>query len=348
MAWYDLAWSQRKKITINGSKTIESGVYPVFITWSSDSDLDRSAQINGADILFTDGDGVTKLPHEIEYFNPDTGGLAAWVRVPLEAGVDKEIYMYYHNRNCGNQEAIHAVWGSDNVLVQHLEEPTGQTCEDSTQQGNDGMPTGDPAQTEGLCDGCLSFSSGRYVEVPDAVSLRPLQLTVIAVVKLNQTPSGECPLVDKQNWGNQAGYTLFFSDDSLCFRILDGATNYTADWVYDYNTGEWHVIAGTFNEQTVKLYSDGALKNSVDAETSISHDATSLVIGKDGWNGAFNGLIDEVRVLNATKSEGWLRTTANNLKDPASFFSVDSAEYSSLWKYTYRGLSLEEAHAIYR
>lgn len=348
MSWYDLAWNQRKPITINGAKIVESGVYPVFIAFASDSDLAKYVQDTGADILFTDEDGETKLPHEIEYFNPITGGLAAWVRVSLTAGVDKTIYMYYHNRSCGSQENPAGVWGSEHVLVQHLEEQTDQPCDDSSQQGNDGTPVGSPTQTEGLCNGCLAFASGKYVEIPDSSSLRLQQLTVLAAVKLNSLPTGEAPVIDKQDWGAKSGYTLFFDGDYLAFRVLDGTTHYTSSCLHSIAAGEWHVLAGTYDGANVKVYIDGALKNSVEASITVYHDATPLRIGKDGWNDALDGLIDEARVMNTVKSEGWLKTVTNNLKDPASFLTVGSHEYSDLWKYPYRGLSLEEAHATWR
>lgn len=95
----------RKKITINknqvnGSNNLsnfEFGFYHV------DPDL-RSTSNDGAveynygalvDIRFELPDG-TKLSHEIERYEPDTGKIAAWIKIPtLYKAVDTEIYIYY-------------------------------------------------------------------------------------------------------------------------------------------------------------------------------------------------------------------------------------------------------------
>ena len=37
---------------------------------------------DGTDLLFTASDGVTKLNHELEFYNPATGQVSAWVRCP--------------------------------------------------------------------------------------------------------------------------------------------------------------------------------------------------------------------------------------------------------------------------
>ena len=101
MQWFDRAWKNRKSIPIPSSK-IEGGEplkdFPYKVATQRDFDLARSAQRNGADIIFTLSDGITRLDHEIQHWDPDTGRLIAFVKIPiLRPGKDTFIFIYYGN-----------------------------------------------------------------------------------------------------------------------------------------------------------------------------------------------------------------------------------------------------------
>ncbi len=138
-AWYDTSWQYRKLISIDYTKVPSLlSNFPVLID-ITDSDLASNAQSDGDDILFTASDGVTKLPHEIESYDSSTGHLVAWVKVPtLYSSDETRIYMYYGNPTASNQENASAVWDSNYVVVQHMEE-TDVNFYDSTSYANNGM-----------------------------------------------------------------------------------------------------------------------------------------------------------------------------------------------------------------
>ena len=80
------------------------------------------------------------VDHEIESYDPATGELVAWVNVPsLSSLEDTYLYMYFGNREATNQQNSQAVWDSDYVLVQHLNETSGAHY-DTTSYGNNGTP----------------------------------------------------------------------------------------------------------------------------------------------------------------------------------------------------------------
>jgi len=139
--WYDTGWQYRKEITIDNTKVSASlSDFPVLID-IIDADLASNAQADGDDILFTD-DSDVKLSHEIELYNSTTGHLVAWVKVPsLSSSIDTVIYVYYGNSSVGSQQDVNNVWDSDFVMVQHLEEASGNVL-DSTTNGNNGIPVG--------------------------------------------------------------------------------------------------------------------------------------------------------------------------------------------------------------
>jgi hypothetical protein len=96
--WYDANWQHRKAINLDGAKFCTSvGNFPVPVILSGDTGLQADARADGFDILFTANDEVTKIPHEIEYFNKATGDLVVWVQVDITSGMDQTVYMYYGN-----------------------------------------------------------------------------------------------------------------------------------------------------------------------------------------------------------------------------------------------------------
>src|SRR5205823_5323207 len=88
------------------------------------------------DILFTSGDGTTKLNHEIEKYDSATGQLVAWVQLPtLYAQKDTQMYLYYGNASASSQQSVTATWNSNYKAVWHLkEDPSGSApqMQDST------------------------------------------------------------------------------------------------------------------------------------------------------------------------------------------------------------------------
>ena len=119
--WYSTGgvWTNRKKITVNtGVVTGTPTNFPMLVS-VTDSNLQAVARTDGHDILFTAADGVTKLSHEIELYDPTTGTLAAWVSVPSLTG-GTGLYVYYGNSGSVDQQQATAVWDSNYKGVYHF------------------------------------------------------------------------------------------------------------------------------------------------------------------------------------------------------------------------------------
>lgn len=151
--WYGDGWGYRKKITIQASQVDANfSNFPIAID-VMDDDL-RNVwsggfvdHVDGGDFVFTAADGITKLPHEIEYYYFNSGTLTAWVKIPnLSSQTNTDIYLYYGNSTIGDQWSTDgSVWtGSGYSTVHHL----GNNCsssncyKDSTDPafGNNGTP----------------------------------------------------------------------------------------------------------------------------------------------------------------------------------------------------------------
>jgi hypothetical protein len=81
----------------------------------------------GTDLLFTGGDGQTKLAHQVDRFDGATGALTAWVRVPMLApdAVSTKLFLYRGNAAASPQESPAEVWIGGYAAVFHLQETPG-------------------------------------------------------------------------------------------------------------------------------------------------------------------------------------------------------------------------------
>jgi hypothetical protein len=94
---------------------------------------------SGYDIIFsTDPAGLTKLDHELEQYNPVTGQVIAWVRIPtLSHTTDTVLYVFYGNSSVTtSQQNPTGVWDSNYAAVYHLANVGTSTAADSTANGN--------------------------------------------------------------------------------------------------------------------------------------------------------------------------------------------------------------------
>lgn len=117
--WFDQGdWVSRRPLVIDSAKVAGDLVdFPVFVQLA-EPDLAASAQADGDDLVFTAADGVTRLDHHIESWNPATGELAAWVRVPsLDDSTNTKLYLYSDNPAAVDQQDPDGVWGPDADLV---------------------------------------------------------------------------------------------------------------------------------------------------------------------------------------------------------------------------------------
>ncbi len=74
-----------KTITIDHTKVPSTlSNFPLLVTIANDNDLkNHVTNPNGYDLVFKDAGGA-RLDHELEKWDPATGTLTAWVRIPMD------------------------------------------------------------------------------------------------------------------------------------------------------------------------------------------------------------------------------------------------------------------------
>ena len=117
--WFDQgAWGARYPLAIESDLVAGPLTDHPVLVQLTDPALASDAQSDGDDIVITAADGVTRLDHQIESWNPLTGALTAWVRVPtLSDATDTVLYLYLANPTAVDQQDLIGVWGADADLV---------------------------------------------------------------------------------------------------------------------------------------------------------------------------------------------------------------------------------------
>jgi len=106
-SWYDRAWRKRKRLVLSGNQ-IPGAItgFPLLVTLKDDPDLARHARSDGRDILFTNEDGVTKIPHQRvvhQRMLREQGVWTIWTgpRAVRHVGEHDRTYVAYYTTNQG-------------------------------------------------------------------------------------------------------------------------------------------------------------------------------------------------------------------------------------------------------
>ncbi len=347
--WFGAGWAERKAITLGAAGVVEDVTdFPVLVRIAADANLAALAQTDGDDIVFTAADGVTKLAHEIQSYDFATGELVAWVKTDLSASTDTQIYLYYGNAAVSSQQDAANVWDDDYVGVWHLEEaPTGALGEirDSTANANHGATEGamDAADSvAGRIGQALDFDEvDDLIRIPDSATLdgTAAAATIEVWLQWDDADDGDHQIImtssNRFTSGAKDGYEWASQGDGDHFFYPWGGAdpNYVLG-ANPFANGTWHHVAVTMEHATrdVEIYVDGSPMSFT--QDTLPTTWTSLADPADWlWGGNpdrpdryFDGLMDEIRVSDAVRSQGWLQTSINNQANPGAFVTVGAVE----------------------
>jgi len=278
-----------------------------------------------------DPTGVVKLDHELEQYNPVTGQLTAWVRIPsLSHTGDTTLYVFYGNSAVTSSlENKTGVWDSSYGGVWHLgTNGAALSSADSTSNANNATVVGSASAATGQMGGGAGLTgSPNYIDAGNNPSVAPRHTGTFSIwVKYNAfgdwtTPMGNGNIAADANgamiWNRASG--------ELDFEIEGAGGNRAVGGVL--STGQWYYLVGAWDGSTVKLYKNGVLAGSV-AQTIDANPAYHLNLGADGaLSGAgnyLNGTLDEARVSSIARSADWTATEYNNQSSPSTFYTLNA------------------------
>ncbi len=132
-------------------------------------------------------------------------------------------------------------------------------------------------------------------------------VTIIARYRIKEYISNAAQIISNIEG---AGFGLFLWNGEPCFNLYDtnssGYKNACSDNKASLN--DWHIMVGTYDGTTMKLYHDGTLITSTDVSTNIKTSTAPFVAGANpysdtGMDGEYyKGIISNVRILKTTLS----------------------------------------------
>ncbi|MEM9325577.1 MAG: DUF2341 domain-containing protein [Bacteroidota bacterium] len=323
----------RKKITFAGSDIAGSGThtnFPMLVRLASDADLQAGVtSADGFDIVFTDSDGTTSLYHELEHYDNSNGALAAWVNVDLAPGVDKEIYMYYGNSAITTDQSSTSTWSSAFDGIWHLHDD----FEDATTNNRDGTNSGS-LDMAGIIGDAQDFEEGDddYIDL-DPFDVTTGVITLSAWVYLESYDGNDPRIISKADGGGTGDHywKLGLRSGTGLFRSrFDVSTDGTEETTsVAVPTGSWQYMQAVSNGTRVIHYLNGIeVGDEAHAGALETNAAVRVRIGNDSHNlgNSFDGLLDEVRVINVVRSEEWLLTEYNNQRDGSTSLTFGPEE----------------------
>jgi len=208
----------------------------------------------------------------------------------------------------------------DMVLYFPFDRDEGGTVTDKSRQGNNGTVKAAKWVKDERRGGAYEFDgSGSMITVADAASLRiSTGITVAAWIKTSsQTPQGTFRSIIMKGAYSDRNYTLVMHPtDKVCWTYIKQDNS---KWSFLSKTavtdGKWHHIAGTWDGKTAKLYVDGNCEGESEWTEPLKTTADPVYIGYCpgyGFPTFFNGLLDEVTVLNRAIPESKIKALSRS------------------------------------
>ncbi len=183
---------------------------------------------------------------------------------------------------------------------------------DVSDQGNDGLVTGDPQVVEGVLGDALEFDgTDDVIEVPLQPSITFEQgdsFSVMAWIKTSVHPSLNDGIVGNYRASTAEFWALLANDAAggvtLYLRDVGRAHTSRLDSPDPINTDTWIHVAGVRDQQKKEayLYLDGEVVVSMPDETENINSGQSIWIG-DHLNRYYDGLMDDVRIYSHALGE---------------------------------------------
>lgn len=291
---------------------------------------------SGYDIVFySDSALTTKLDFERVSWDATTGAVEFWVRIPtLTSASPTAIYLGYGNAAIvTDQQNKNGTWSSDYVAVWHMDDASNPATDSTsnalsmTQTGTVTFgATGKIKYGTGYANNIANFlsNSSATLGLINALSISAWISSPVVGVGLNSNLG----ILDKTIGGaTNKQYQLFLALDTPNFRLTKGgvSTTLTADAPLAVQNAWYHIMA-TWDGTTMKMYVNGVVQTTTPALAApIDNGVGATVIGQIGSSVfAFDGTIDETRVLNTARTANWIAAEYSNQNDPANFYVIGS------------------------
>ncbi len=333
-------WEKRVKLMIDNDDIDDSlASFPVLIYLSNSSGIydddvefvfnELQSDANRKKIALTTSDGVTQCYTEIEKWDATNKQAWLWTKVPsLSCTADTILYLYYDKNQADNTNyvgdvgstAAQNVWDSGFKGVWHLSEASGGVgaIRDSTSNGNDGTDYGSPTfSSTGMINSAISFDGfDDFINMSNSASLQfTSSLTIEGWINLDSFGAGsDVDTVLRKGEANPNNYQLAVHDQQLELMIEenDDAGLHSSS---SLSAITWYYVVGSWNGTIRRVYLNGSEDGSGSKTGSIIPDARAIYIGGRSGTDLSDGIIDEVRASNTTRSAAWIKASFESARD---------------------------------
>jgi RHS repeat-associated protein len=334
----------RRAITIDHTKVpntdqanfpvLISGTYSYLATTANGGNVTNA---NGYDILFaSDANGVNPLSFEQESYNPSTGAIVYWVKLPtVSHTADTVFYLFYGNSSIStDQSNKNAVWDTSYKGVWHLPNGTSLSGTDSTSNGYTLTNNNGTAATAGKVDGAASFNGSNNYLSNSSLSISSGSSITISFwnyVTSSQLQSACAFTIGAADNPNRIVASAPWSDGTLYWDYGSWANGGRLSTSYSSYLGSWTHVVLEYNASntTHYIYLNGSLATS--SVNSNAPQALQSGIDIGAWPSYYHhGNMDEFRVSTIARSADWIATEYSNQNSPSTFYSVGSAAQGTM------------------
>jgi biopolymer transport protein ExbB len=311
-AWWQKEWAQRKKITLN---TADSGaalkeplnnvVVPVRL--HTGNFVFADAKPDGSDIRFVAADDKTPLKFYLESYDDINEIAVFWVQLPNLAAnsASESIWMYHKNENAASAADPKGTFDPSHTLVMNF--AGAGVPLDLTANGNKASQSNAGPVEAGLINGAAAFSGSQSVQIPASASLKinPVQgFTYTALVK--PAAAQQNGILFSQQEGDRS-LVIGLEQGNVGVRVAGVAPAQVVGTV-PLNAGTWQHIMVSIGTQ-IAIYVDGKpAGGGPGAAPELGGEV--FLGGIAGAANGFQGEMDEVRLFNGAKSQGWAQALA--------------------------------------
>ncbi|MFN3692835.1 MAG: DUF2341 domain-containing protein [Candidatus Paceibacteria bacterium] len=338
-SWYNNSWTSRMAITISASQVAETVTdFPVYVDLATlGSAFFAGVKSDGSDIRVTTSDGVTEVPYELVSIN--TGSLSGELhfKAPTISNVTNTTFYIYYGNSAASAYAVTDPFGRNNVwtngylAVYHLDEsPTASAPQyvgstGSTTGTSNNMEVGDRVTAQ-VGRGQSIDGTNEFIQTTFAASMATSTWSVW------MRPNGAQSAYDGVVFSRGAvttGLGINGTAGNLGYHWNDTVATYGWNGAPTYLQNQWFMAALVVNPTTATIYrfATSGSASSSNSTTHASSTINDLKFGQDDAGGRFfSGIIDEIRLSNVARTNGWLTTEYNNQISASTFYATSSSQ----------------------
>jgi len=190
------------------------------------------------------------------------------------------------------------------ILYLPLNEGQGRTAIDASDYQNSGEIIGNAAWIEGRIGMALEIVNNSHVVIPEIPEYDVTSEVTLMTWMRTTDVTTWARLIDKSQW-QTSGYDLILNQGTHV-PMLEFFVNNTTSQVMGttpVDDDEWHFIAGTFGNQTLRIYVDGIQEGEVGSAGGVDinpNDWPVMIGAESSSNGGqqYVGTVDEVAMFN--------------------------------------------------